>query len=151
MKKLLQKRLSAFIVTAMLFSASAKAQIFYTDVNPDIVESCNAPSIYTSCFFQDSIDFNNDGIFDLKLEGAAYITGQQSNPPPRRGYVRVSPLHGSAVNTDTSGKPLSMNMNDIIDSSGSWLTTAYQILISSKSGPGSAPPSGNWLAGTDKY
>ncbi len=150
MKKQLLKKISAFIISAMLFSVSANAQIVYTDVNPDILQFCTATSL-NSCFIEDSIDINNDGIFDLKLEGAAYVTGQHSNPPPRRGYIRVSPLHGSAAKTDTSGKPLSMNLNDIIDSSGSWLTTAYQILISSKYGPGSAPPSGNWLAGTDKY
>ncbi len=36
MKKQLQKKLSSFIVTAMMFSVSANAQIIYTDVIPDI-------------------------------------------------------------------------------------------------------------------
>jgi Secretion system C-terminal sorting domain len=153
MKKQLLKKLYSFIIPAisgaMLFSASTNAQIVYTDVNPDILQFCTATSL-NSCFIGDSIDINNDGIFDLKLQGAAYAIVQQ-NPPSRRGYIRVSPLHGSAVNTDTAGKPLSMNLNDAIDAGGSWLTAASQILISSQSGGGIPLPSGNWLAGTDKY
>ena len=41
MKKQLLKNISAFIVTAMLFSASANAQIVYTDVNPDVTINTN--------------------------------------------------------------------------------------------------------------
>ncbi|MEP7171524.1 MAG: serine hydrolase domain-containing protein, partial [Bacteroidota bacterium] len=42
MKNQLQKKLSAFIVTAMMFSASANAQIVHTDVNPDVTKNTNA-------------------------------------------------------------------------------------------------------------
>jgi hypothetical protein len=35
MKTQLQKKLSAFLVTAMLFSVCVNAQIIYTDVDPD--------------------------------------------------------------------------------------------------------------------
>ena len=44
MKKQLLINISAFIVTAMLISASANAQIVYTDVIPDVVRGCNYPS-----------------------------------------------------------------------------------------------------------
>ena len=43
MKKQLLKKISAFIFIAMLFSASANAQIVYTDVIPDSTMLDNFP------------------------------------------------------------------------------------------------------------
>jgi hypothetical protein len=62
MKKQLLKRLSAFIVTAMLFSASAYAQIVYTDVDPDTTITQNP--LGSTAY---ALDINNDGITDANL------------------------------------------------------------------------------------
>ncbi|MBK7304487.1 MAG: hypothetical protein IPI90_14885 [Saprospiraceae bacterium] len=54
MKKQLLKKLSGFIVTVLMLSVSANAQIVYTDVNPD---TTIANRIYY-------LDLNNDGTTD---------------------------------------------------------------------------------------
>ena len=103
MKKQLQNIFYTFIIIAMMFSARANAQIVYTDVNPDFSNTCTSVSSAQPGNKVDSIDLNNDGIFDLKLLLTATTGPQLTNPPPRRGFVKVSPLHGSAIKTDTSG------------------------------------------------
>jgi ureidoglycolate hydrolase len=84
MKNQLLKKLSAFITTAMLFSASANAQIVYTDVNPDttITQSTNGSSAY-------SLDMNNDGITDVTM--TAMLNGTVSRS------VQVGTSSGSQV------------------------------------------------------
>ncbi len=84
MKKQLSKKLSAFITTAMLFSASANAQIVYTDVNPDttITQSTNGSSAYY-------LDINNDGLTDLTM--TAMLNGTISRS------VQVGTSSGSQV------------------------------------------------------
>jgi hypothetical protein len=151
-KNQLSKKLSAFIVTAMMFSASANAQIVYTDVNPDVTKTC---SVSTSigggaCSTMDSIDINNDGVFDLKLELGASRNGFGKI---RSGFVKASPLNGSAIRTDNSGYPLYMNLNDVVDSSGSASIASGQILISKyiNVGTGVNTTSGNWITTTDGF
>ena len=56
MKKQLQKKLTTFIVTAMMISLSANAQIVYTDIIPDTTLS--NPGNY-------NLDLNNDGQIDF--------------------------------------------------------------------------------------
>ena len=148
MKKQLLKKLSTLIVTAMMFSASANAQIVYTDVIPDIVKTCSLPGTGI-CSEMDSIDLNNDGIFDLQL---SLQTKNIARPNGlRSGFVKVSPLHGSAIATNSSG-PLYRNLNDVINSGGSWSTTADQILISrSITNTGGTLVTGNWTAATDEF
>ena len=154
MKKQLLKKFSTFVIPiisgAMLFSASANAQIVYTDVIPDVIKRCT--TVGAACSKEDSIDLNNDGIYDLKLMVSTSSGPLQSNPPPRRGYVRASPLHGSSIKTDTAGYPLAMNLNDAIDANGNWMTTPSQILIFRRSGFGTGPTvMGNWLSSSDRY
>ncbi len=152
MKKQLSKKLYAFIFTAMMFSASANAQIVYTDVNPDVAKTCSVTSSSGTCSAMDSIDINNDGVFDLKLELS--VTRFSFFPIiSRSGFVKVSPLHGSAIRTDNSGYPLYMNLNDVISTSGSASMASGQILISraSQSPGGSTTTSGNWITATDRF
>jgi len=148
MKNQLSKKLSAFITTAMLLAASAHAQIVYTDVNPDVSDTCTISSPSDPfCSKVDSVDINNDGIFDLELSlNALPVRGG------RTGSVLVSPLHGSAIKTDSLGNPLSMYLNNVIDANGSWMTTANQILIyrSTQLGP-TGGNIGNWTTATDGY
>ena len=59
MKKLLLKELSAFIVTVIMFSANANAQIVYTDVIPDATYNL----IGNTC----NLDLDNNGQADYQL------------------------------------------------------------------------------------
>jgi hypothetical protein len=140
MKKLLLKKLSAFIVTAILFSVSANAQFVYTDVIPDFSESCT-----TTCSKTDSVDINNDGIFDLKL----VIAKSGAN-----GSVKATPLNGSAI-LRAAGLPVKLFRNDSINPTSNWSNTANQTLRSvSLSGPigqGNFTYSGTWGPSIDGF
>jgi len=152
MKNQLSKKLSAFITTAMLLAASAHAQIVYTDVNPDVSDTCTSFNSNQPCNKLDSFDLNNDGVFDITLALSASISTQLTSPPPQSGFVRAYPLHGIAIKTDTLGRALSMNLNDVIDTNGSWMTTGQLTLIARRQGgAGPSPFPGNWPSGTDKY
>ena len=59
MKKQLLKKLSAFIVSAMMLSVSAKAQIIYTDVIPDTTFNVSGDTC--------QLDLDNNGQADYKL------------------------------------------------------------------------------------
>ena len=114
MKKQLLKKLSAFIITAMMFSASANAQIVYTDVIPDSTMYCDAP--LNPCTKNYNLDLNNDANNDFILTSQAlnFMTGL-----PFRNSVYVSPLNGNAVidtlvSSDTVSIPLQLNA--VIDS-----------------------------------
>ena len=105
MKKQLQKKLSAFIVTAMMFSASANAQIVYTDVNPD---TTIANRIYY-------LDLNNDGTTD---DSIALFVSRPSIGECRASRVSIFAINGNAVASSTY--PLAMNINDTISSGLTW-------------------------------
>ena len=79
MKQLLSKKLSAFIVTAMLFSASANAQIVYTDINPDTSIIRTRLNLRGNYSIEQNRDINNDGIPDLKF---TLVTSIISGWPP---------------------------------------------------------------------
>jgi hypothetical protein len=58
-------------------SMAAKGQVIYTDVDPDQEIGGILPSVYPT-LLHDSIDLNNDGQFDFKMNLS--ITGTNSNP-----------------------------------------------------------------------
>jgi len=104
----------AFIVTVLMFSASANAQIVYTDVIPDSTMYCDAP--LNPCTKNYNLDLNNDANNDFILTSQAlnFMTGL-----PFRNSVYVSPLNGNAVidtlvSSDTVSIPLQLNA--VIDS-----------------------------------
>ncbi|MBK7763951.1 MAG: T9SS type A sorting domain-containing protein [Bacteroidetes bacterium] len=145
MKKQLLKKLSVFIIMAMMFSASANAQIMYTDINPDIKDTIIATGII------DSIDINNDGIFDLRFSGNRTYSGSWGPAPTTVTYsvsLKVTPLNGSEIKTNSTGFPLKMDQNDTINSGGNWNNAAGQILCSRST---SAGPLGNWSGFTNAY
>lgn len=112
MKKQLLKMFSSCIVTAMMFSMSAKAQIIYTDVNPDSVVSVVAyPSMINY-----NIDLNNDGINDYQITCArSYATCGGFGSRAFRSYVSVYALNSNSVIAVTnSANPRAMNFNDSI-------------------------------------
>jgi hypothetical protein len=101
----------AYIVTAMMFSASANAQIVYTDVNPDNqIDSTNI--IY-------NLDLNNDAITDFNI---TYTTLTQTitcgGTYIRTSYIiEVAPLDSNEVGKDISGNgfPSALLLNSPID------------------------------------
>ena len=154
MKLQLQTKLLAFIIMTMLFSTSANAQIAYTDINPDtsiIRTRLNQRGIYS---IEQSRDFNNDGIADLKFTLiTSIITG--GFPPQNTGYtagtIRATPLNGSAILTGSLGFPAKMNLNAIISANANWSTVTNQLLFEKKLANGNTTNSGNWNTGTDGF
>ena len=148
MKKQLLKKLSAFIITALLFSASANAQIVYTDVNPDVTINTNG-GVY-------ALDLNNDGITDFNITFTTTTFSSQINK-----FIRITPLGANKVgNVLSYPYPSALSLNTLIDSSSfSWLGSANQHLISrlwfQPPPPHGGTPiwqyRGNWNGASDKY
>ncbi|MBK9223007.1 MAG: T9SS type A sorting domain-containing protein [Saprospiraceae bacterium] len=111
MKQQLQKTLYAFIVTAMMFSASANAQIVYTDVNPD-TSIANSGPLYGFYY----LDLNNDGTSDDSI--SYRVSGRVPMGACGGRRVSISVLNGNAV--AGSKYPLAMNLNDTISSALTW-------------------------------
>ena len=148
MKKQLLKKLSAFIFTAMLFSASANAQIVYTDVTPDqVISATTIPS--TEDY---NIDLNNDGINDYKIS-CSRSGGICPLAPSSRLYINFisdSALNSNAVVTGTSiTYPLAMNFNDSISSGLSFSSFGY--LRRNTSGGPCTGTFGVWSYSIDRY
>ncbi len=146
MKNQLSKKLSAFITTAMLFSASANAQIVYTDVNPDLT------------FIQDSvgsvshdIDINNDGTIDATITAEFWFGIDPQWGPFTGRNVMAAPSAGSELLLDPlfsllEAKPVTYNA--IIDSaSQTWMSQPTFLVVDA----GSTSSFGQWSDTTDRY
>lgn len=145
MKKQLQKKISAFIVTAMMFSVSANAQIVYTDVNPDTSMIClNYP-----CYESYNLDLNNDAIVDFTL--------QTSHNHCQTTFVMSDRKSVSVVSQ--SGNLAAANMlyaNSSIGSNLSFSTNSVTLRSIVSGYPGLGCPavlgsSGSWTDSTDHY
>ncbi len=148
MKKQLLKKLSAFIVTAMMFSASANAQIVYTDVNPD--SSVVAPAMMNQTIIEQyNLDLNNDANSDFILQASANRFGGTYSY-----NVHAAPLNGNGVKdtlVDSFNVAIPLQLNALIDSNlllqQSWQTSLYQKLITLNN----SGTSGLWAIPTDYY
>ncbi len=147
MKKQLLKKLYAFIVTAMLFSASANAQIVYADVNPDKVLSL----INNLGSLDYNIDLNNDSISDYKITvSRSSFRCSRFGSFGTRSYILVTALNSNTVVKDTNvNNPLAMNFNDSISSGVTFSNSGYLRLVSS--GPNCNSTSGVWPNLIDRY
>jgi len=133
-------------ISAMLFSASANAQIIYTDVNPDVSINTNG-GVY-------ALDLNNDGITDFNITYATTMFAGQTNK-----FIRITPLGANKVGNDLSYPyPSALLPNTLIDASSfSWLSTANQSLISRiwfqvpRTGAWIWQNRGNWNGASNKY
>jgi hypothetical protein len=124
MKKQLLKRFYIFIVTTMMFSVSAKAQIIYKDIMPDTTINTDG-GVY-------SLDLNNDGINDFKISyDTTVVSGNCPQGTPKTGInisVRITPLGANEIGNDTI-YPGALLLNSKIDSSSfKWKNNANQIL-----------------------
>jgi hypothetical protein len=133
MEKLLQKKLSTFIVTAMLFSATAKAQIIYTDVNPDSTIYDGIPGPSPTPYY--NLDLDNNASYDFTL--TASYSGSLAIPVQYSSIVFASPLNGNAVKdtlVNTYNVPIPLPFNAVIDSNllfhQSWQTSGNHALKS---------------------
>ncbi len=165
----------------MMFSiVTVNAQIAYTDVNPDVVSSCNSSSVCSGNF---SLDLNNDGITDFILEsrekqfycsscwtppsggghgGHGWPWGGNPVPPPATRNYRDSAVISSTSQSWIADQPGGYALNTLIDSSLNW-TNALHILASdlpscvtcTSPSSGSSvvrpPASGPWLNVSGKY
>jgi len=132
----------------MLFSASANAQIVYTDVTPDqVISATTIPS--TEDY---NIDLNNDGINDYKIS-CSRSGGICPLAPSSRLYINFisdSALNSNAVVTGTSiTYPLAMNLNDSISSGLSFSSFGY--LRRNTSGGPCTGTFGVWSYSIDRY
>jgi hypothetical protein len=131
MKKQLQKIFYVFIVTAMLFSASANAQIVYTDVIPDSTMNCTVN--FTPCTNNYNLDLNNDANNDFILTAYRYDAPQIGIET--HSYVTADPLNGNAVKDTMVNSiyvAIPLQFNAVIDSNlllnQSWQTSGSHIL-----------------------
>ena len=126
MKKQLQKKITAFIVTAMMFCASANAQIVYTDVIPDVVRGCNYPSPCGADFL---IDLNNDGINDFTFAPRAhgFSCGNCSPNPVAILGTRDSALVISTAQSWIADTVGGFGLNKSMDSSLAWTNAVYNL------------------------
>jgi len=131
MKKQLLKKVYTFITMAMLFSASANAQIVYTDVNPDILLNCSGNNV---CSEEYSLDLNDDGISDFIL-----ATNKLSNSCGRctaNGILVIGPVYSAEISAtaqswiaDTVG---GYALNTLIDSSLGWTNDSHILAKASR-------------------
>ena len=160
MKKQLLRKVYVFIVTAMMFSASANAQIIYTDVNPNMVLSC---IFQTDCSPDYSLDLNNDGINDFVLSARKEFVncgqcGPQGGHTMANGDSAVISSISNGWIADTTG---GYDLNTLIDSSLGW-TNAIHTLVTKRvycvacaPSPGThlvySPESGPWINVSGNY
>lgn len=125
MKQRLQIKLYAFTISAMMFLTNANAQIISTDVNPDIVRSCN----YPTCGGGYSIDLNNDSIIDFTLlpKGRGFSCGNCSPRPVASLGTRDSAVIISTAQSWIADTTKGYALNRPIDSSLGW-TNALHVL-----------------------
>jgi hypothetical protein len=149
MKTQLQKKLFAFItIIVVMFSfATAKAQIVYTDVNPDETQSC--PN--SSCSKSYLLDLNKDGTNDFSLDVISVMAFSQypCNTPRYSHYVRVAPLN---PNLTASSK---LALNEIISENNLWSSysqTLRSVLIKcNERGMAVYSYYGDWTDQTDGF
>ena len=133
----------AFIATAMIFSASANAQILYNDIVPDI--SYTLTSLGTQTY---NLDLNADNATDflIKVVRVNSRTGSSS-------YVSITPQGSNAFITTTLNTVKKLVTGATIGSSQAWHDTTLQYLklYSASSLTGITTNSGEWNNAVDCY
>ena len=141
MKKNLLKKFSAFVVTAMLFNASANAQIVYTDVNPDTTISCSA----IGCIQSYNLDLNNDATVDFTLYTSYQFVPCTLSTGGIMQRVYVSSQSGNGIDT------LMMNANDTIGSNLAFSASSENLRRKTFQGGQCNGSSGSWTSTSDHY
>jgi hypothetical protein len=140
MKKQLHNKFLSIVVIAILFSASANAQIVYTDVNPDVTS--------TSTNISYNLDLNNDGTNDFEITssiGTIRCTIVGGTFSFSRPIIRVSPLGTNQV----AVAKLELNTN-INSSILNWSNNINQIIAADNAGRCGGRVS-TWLTAVNGY
>lgn len=142
MKRHFSIKIYSILIIALLFSARGKAQIVYTDVNPDSVSS----GVY-------NLDLNNDATTD-------FIISQTVGSPictHNTHYIRISPTGNNEVLTNSTPYVYKLSSNTVIDTSTNfWSNNANQTMLyyhwQTLMCPGGAyAGQGNWLNAVNGY
>jgi hypothetical protein len=146
MKKQLPKKCPAFIVLVLMFSVNAKAQIVYTDLNPDASISCYSTLTNQYCNQSYAIDLNNDGINDFNLDAGTLQNGAGGGSG---ALISVSFFDSNKVAVNaSSGLAKAIGINTKLSSSQTFAQSGSSSLKSTYSiGSGS----GLWQNGVTKY
>ena len=147
MKKQLLKKLSvclpvgmAFIVTAMMFSASANAQIVYTDVIPD--------STSTGTY---NLDLNNDGTTDFAITHSTTPWFCLLNPATKIS-IMVTPSGTNQVADYSGTNATKMALNANINASVlTWNNSVNQLMASAITAISCTGFSGQWFNAVNGY
>ena len=143
MKKQLLKKLYSIIVTAMMFSASANAQIVYTDILPDSTYTFTNSGTKTY-----NLDLNGDNTTDFLIKVARLNTRSGSS-----SYVSITPQGSNAFITTTLSTVKKLVPGATIGSSQAWHDTTVQFLklYTVSSFTGITTNSGEWNNAVDGY
>jgi hypothetical protein len=133
----------AFIIIMLFFFSAAKAQIIYTNVNPDAKFSCSK----AGCSHQYNLDLNNDGVNDFSIIVAGSLSFCGGNH--HNFSVSIVPLDSNGV---VPTNPLSLNaiINDqsIYDSAATTLESYYSYVLRNVCIGGMT---GSWSSSSDGY
>jgi hypothetical protein len=148
MKKNLLKKFSAclplgmaFIITSMMFSASANAQIVYTDVNPDTTITCSS----VACWQSYNLDLNNDATVDFTLYTSYEFVPCGITTFGMRQQVYVSSQSGNGIDT------LMMDVNDTIGSNLYFSASSVTLRSKTFMGGSCNGSNGSWTSTSDHY
>ncbi len=147
------------LTLALFVFANSKAQVVYTDVNPDQVFS-DSGAVY-------HLDLNNDGINDFDITYFKHVVtfgapcfGSQTNYD-----IGILPLQSNAVLADVNSRSIELYINDVVSQGSSyWADTSGQTLrslswrcVQPSRGGGisnyhlAASAIGNWSDTSDRY
>ena len=127
MKKQLLKKLyaclpvgMAFIITAMILSVSANAQIVYHDIVPDTTIT----ALYATYTY--NLDLNGDGTTDFLIK-AARPRGRYPESPIT-SYTSITPQGSNTFISTTLNTVKKLAFGDTISSNQAWHNTTFQYL-----------------------
>ncbi len=129
-----------FIVTAMMFSLSANAQIVYMDVTPDSTFACNGNQ---NCNHTYVLDLNNDGLVDFRINMGYYYHNSNVR------WVSIIDSIGNAFAISTNGAK-KFFLNDTIGPAQTWQADSSAFLRRWSSHVNGSYK-GEWIYETDKY
>ncbi len=103
-----------FLVSFFVCISFAKAQIVYTDINPDVT--------YNTIYY---LDLNGDGINDFYFNCTSLVGGSSI------AEVDCFSYDNNKIACDASGYPLGMSLNDTIDSDLTWIGASGLLYLES--------------------
>jgi len=134
----LSQRIKSYTLLAgsmLVSAAAAEAQVVYTDVNPDRVMGGDIPNVYPE-LSRDSIDLNNDGIYDfrLTLKVSSAMPDAITTNPGFYFYEKIDagfdPQHNNIFTYSVEYAPIAFKMdcNDSVPLNQQFYGLSYAVL-----------------------